>query len=882
MNLNKTKQNKPLLIAIFLSLGLCLLGISQWNISEFKADVKESILSYDIGLSDINGPGEFLRKIPGVINYRFSGTLENNTANSAADNAVSGIIEPEFQKLFIDINPEDYRKILEDRDNAIAANVLVNPREVNARIRFDGKWIKGKVRLKGDLPDHWLSQRRFSMRLKMKGNESILGFNEFSLQKPASRQHPYDSVFQSVVKMTGNLSSSHEYVHVFFNGEPWGIMIMEEAMTSEFLEKQKRKESLIIRFSNEDKGVIQEKFNHIESSFYDDYRLSDDILYAKIYESSKALKNPVFRKWYSYILQERLKQRVNGTDLFDIDAYAKTLFVATLWNDGHPLWHANSRHYFNPYTLQLEPITTDAFIPFSIEKVNGFFPRAIFDPVYNNSIYNYVISSDQFAQNFEENYSVAKEAVLTAKARYEIYRMYFPLDDYDNYFINSLAENLVTLDEKGNRQILLQDHPLKIDMEVEPPTPDQASLLTDHVYFRHFENGRIDFYNLLPDEVILENLIVDNLHVMDLDITLPAYKPGIYKPLSIQTELTGLLDDRIGIYSRYRDSVHYTGNTISLHTQGIHNPLSKKMELKKYPFITKEKQQWVIHEGKWNIDEPLVIEGDLKIEKGTQINFSPSAYLIVKGASVFQGTKEEPIELYTSDSSWKGIYILESDQVSQWSHVKIRNYTALSDGLLNLTGGITFYRSDVVMSDVELSQIQGEDALNIVESEYVIDRITIRNAVSDGFDSDFSNGSISDSLFEEINGDAVDFSGSHVEIENIKANTIFDKAVSVGEASNVSVKGGSFSNVGVGIVSKDGSFAYGTDIDITNYSLSGAMSYQKKSFYNEAVLHLEDIKVSGEEPFIRQQGSVFQLDEKLLKEVDVDVDFLYENTVMKK
>ena len=92
---------------------------------------------------------------------------------------------------------------------------------------------------------------------KIKNDKTILGFNEFSIQKPSSRQHPYDLTFQSMLRDTGNLTSVHKYAHIFVNGEDWGIMDIEESMSKELLEKQNRKNSVIVRFSSDEKWFYQ-------------------------------------------------------------------------------------------------------------------------------------------------------------------------------------------------------------------------------------------------------------------------------------------------------------------------------------------------------------------------------------------------------------------------------------------------------------------------------------------------------------------------------------------------------------------------------------------------------------------------------------------------
>ena len=70
------------------------------------------------------------------------------------------------------------------------------------------EYMKRNFRLKGDLDDHWISNTRLSLRVKLK-DKTIYGMNSFSIQKPRSRQHPYEQAFQQVMNQTSNLSQIH-------------------------------------------------------------------------------------------------------------------------------------------------------------------------------------------------------------------------------------------------------------------------------------------------------------------------------------------------------------------------------------------------------------------------------------------------------------------------------------------------------------------------------------------------------------------------------------------------------------------------------------------------------------------------------------------------
>ena len=206
----------------------------------------------------------------------------------------------------------------------------------------------------------------------------------------------------------------------------------------------------------------------------------------------------------------------------------------------------------------------------------------------------------------------------------------------------------------------------------------------------------------------------------------------------------------------------------------------------------------------------------------------------------------------------------------------------MSDGILSLTGGVTFYQSDVNIANSVIDGTFAEDALNIVDSKFKISGSKIINTRSDGFDGDFSTGLIFDSLFSDIGGDAIDFSGGANEVKNVKIMDVRDKGVSAGEGSKVNLSNVFMSKVGVGIAAKDGSKVSANDINIKNYQLHAVMSYVKKDFFEPPSIVIKRIIHDGINPFSRQRGSSMTIDDQEIPQRNVNVKTLYSGGVMGK
>ena len=222
-----------------------------------------------------------------------------------------------------------------------------------------------------------------------------------------------------------------------------------------------------------------------------------------------------------------------------------------------------------------------------------------------------------------------------------------------------------------------------------------------------------------------------------------------------------------------------------------------------------------VHPGIWQVHRSIVIPKgySLHIPEGTTLQFAPDAAFIMYGPLKITGKTDAPVELtgiageQQGDNSWPGVVALNVAERSEWSHVAIRNTSGISYPMWHLTGGVTFYHSDVDMDHCSFTGHSGEDALNIIHSEFNIRDTQIINTASDGFDSDFSTGIFTGGLFQDIGqaggGDAFDMSGSEVTIEDTRFLRINDKALSVGERSRLTALRITAEDVGTGAASND-------------------------------------------------------------------------------
>ena len=866
------KQKMAFTLGVFLLIILLFFSVDGRVLMKGKADIEQFLATIDSGLShrvsvvdegegiylveNPEGWSEFSRKkyrsflyaLPNIIKHNFQADL--------------------FERMDIDIPYMGLKEILLDRERAISRGYNQNSSFVKAEIKFRTKNYQARIRLKGDWSNHWLSQYRMSFRVELKEDGTVMGFKRFSLQKPLTRSFPYDYSFQSLLAGVNNISIPYRFTHVYVNGRNWGIMALEEHMSKEFLEKQRRKDSLIVRFSDERNRFTQQPLKDP----YALYKLSDPSLVINPYDGRRHLKDDYQRKVFSYLSD---KHRNFSQDLYDIDSFSKAYILSTLWGSWHPLWDLNSRYYFNPYTLQLESISTDQ---------TGYSPLESRDSVRFSCLpeqYLKVLSSSSYHERLYRNLDLVSREVSKVQLYFDEASKFFPVDKKKNTSI--VIDNMDKL--LSNREEFLFFNPsfhsgcsAEASSEINIPTYEQASSFTQHLHIKHYTSGKLELYNLLPDEVLVKEILFEGKPVKSTDIIVPSYLKRDL-PVILETDYVGIRDKQLSVLSIYQGFERTATNEYSLFSKDIKNPLLEVNYKYKCPqYCEIKKGTYFFKKGKWNINSPIILKGNVEIPAGTHLIFNKDSYLIVQGKLIVSGTLDDPVIFESTEGFWKGLYVWNAEERSYLSNLKIKNLNALEDDLLRLTGGINFYKADVDIENVLIENVKAEDAINIVQSDYKIDSLTIKNTSSDALDSDFSNGTIENSSFTDIAGDALDFSGSTSDISNVSILRAGDKGISVGEESFVNIENTFIENTSIGVTSKDASEVVMLNTIVKDFTSYGIMSFTKKDFYSKpSSVKMINCNVDAPFSYLRQKGTFMTVDGQEIEQEDFNVDKFYKS-----
>lgn len=797
--------------------------------------------------------------------------LSSNLSKSILD-GILGKENPNLKEIKIFIKFKNFEKILKDRERALVDNINVDSKNVACKVSDGVNVYKCSVKLKGNRSDHWTSIKRMSLRIKVKGG-LIHGMKEFAIQKPGSRQFPYDATFHNLNNKLGRLSSIKQgFYKMTFNGESWGVMNAEPVIDEKFLELQEVKRLGIFRISNEDRSAYFRRWN---DGRYLNYFISDPSVTINIRgKESDILQNPILNEIYSHI---HLSISNQDATIFDRKALIGNLALALTWGDTHTLYPRNMWFTWNTYEQQLEPILTDQGYWRDTEKYIStlsdlpYVYKILFrqNPLNNDELLEELKYLEGF---FEDNNPI--QAVNNLKDEY------FPNDQ--RFTTTSIFSNLSFLKENLSeviKKINLVSN--QIDIETQQKiTSEQLKKIDKVSEIIHFSDGTVRIFNLLGDDIRIDVISADNKEIK-VNKTIPPSRLQSLNFIDIKTDFVGSYSNAISIKFNI-NGVNKINKNIYSFTK-INYELDAPKTAKDFCVYDELDDQCKLT-GILNFNESIIFESRVIIEPGTKITLNQGGNLIFNSSVSMNGLKDRPINIEGNKTG--GIYIKNNKkQISVIQNSNFNNLKTMDSLLRRYTGSLNGYGGTFNLENVSIANGQAEDQLNIVNAQVSISGLKINDAISDAFDCDFCEGTIKNIVLENIGGDGLDISGSNLSVSNMEARHIKDKAFSVGEKSFAVINDASFDSVGTGIAVKDSSMVEASNISLENVEYDSFMTYIKKPFYDgQTRLEVMEYFFYGEVESnlcVREKGTDLVVNNKDCNVSEIDIDELYKGRMKK-
>ena len=254
---------------------------------------------------------------------------------------------------------------------------------------------------------------------------------------------------------------------------------------------------------------------------------------------------------------------------------------------------------------------------------------------------------------------------------------------------------------------------------------------------------------------------------------------------------------------------------------------------------------WLIPAGSYFVDRAVMLPKNvsLKIEPGTQIFIAEDLSIFVRGNLTALETENMPITVDRwKDKNFGSFAVLgqNKDVTVRLENFHLKNGSeAILDGVY-FSSQMSIHHSNANISYSSFSNSSSDDGLNIKNSDIKM----VQNAFYDNFgdqvDLDYCQGVVARNSFfmseslaaQDSETDGLDVSGTKVTVTNNRFSNLSDKAVSVGEMSNISLEHNVIQSSNLGVAVKDGSKAAMNNNQLINNEID-MISYIKKHMYSD-------------------------------------------------
>ena len=819
----------------------------------------------------------------------FSENLTNTLSNR-----VYSAFSTDKDRLIIDLKHKDYQKILKSRNINIKQYRATEDTHkwVPAKMKFKDENYKIKIKLKGVHSDHWSHPNKWSYKIKLESSQFIDGINRFSIQQPKTRDFLYEWIFMKILEKEKLIFHRTKFIETVVNGNNLGIYFLEEQHSKVLIENNRRREGPIIGL---DKNLWIKEANNLDKlslNVLEDTFWRSRVKPVQFNKKKIGTEQEIYLKDAISLFESFREGSSNLEEVFDLNQLAKLMSIKAILGSAEFDWR-DIKFYYNPITSLLEPIGREVHIS-NDKKINQTW---------------WIKTESNNAINYEGQFTFVN-LLFQNKKFYKLYLTELFKMTEEDYVINIINENYDQFNEYKKilqinfptKQVFSENYLKKIRLHIRNTiTPIQGI----NVYYVDYNDNKI-------------LLAANNTQITPVEIIGVKFDKGqridFKKPFIIDGKTHNKPTKNILLEIPCKDTIsckefNKNKNQLIFNFLGqskinfteifffffINKTIIKKISdidyLQRLPFLKVDMKKNIISfkTGKIIIDKKIVIPGNFLVnfKPGTEIIFSKKGQIISYSPLNIVGLEDDPIIIksdflgpvssFSQNQKLDGNYGLGLTVINAESKSIIKNviFKRLAspevEKGIGFLGSINFYNSDVSIENSKfIENLNGDDYLNIVSSNFEIKNVHFSNIRSDAIDLDFSKGTIDNISIINSNNDGLDFSGSIVDISNILIKNIGDKAISAGEKSVITISNLKINNANIAIASKDLSKVKLNNIEVSNSKI-GIIAYQKKPEYGPAHITVDDIllkKVSID--FLVENNSEIYINGKKILPTTVD------------
>ena len=302
---------------------------------------------YSSGMSDRFSPYALIKKIDQVVLDRYLGVSIfeiDDYVNIKFESLKFIFIKNKLENISIEIDQKNlYNLELQRTNRMLGGGEKGNLSK--AKLKADKKKYDIKLRVKGDRLLHWRDKDETSYKIDIRGNDRIWGLEEFSFQKPITRNYIYEFIFHRLIQTSGLISLKYFFINLSMNDNKQGIYAVEEGFSKELIERNKKRNGPIFGLNEN----------------YDEYQLIYPNIEYELYSKEYWMNNHPELTEVSLSKLNKLKEgRIKINKIFDLEKWATFFAIIDLSSTYHGSLPKSVKLYYNPVTAKFEPIGFDA------------------------------------------------------------------------------------------------------------------------------------------------------------------------------------------------------------------------------------------------------------------------------------------------------------------------------------------------------------------------------------------------------------------------------------------------------------------------------------------------------------------------------------------
>lgn len=780
---------------------------------------------------------------PSDVLFVFSG-IKNVNIGLPAQFVQGALSDP--RRVELHLAELDYQRLAYERERALDQGIWLPSEDdyVPVTLQYGNQTLHGEVRLKGDWPDHWYSEK-WSLRFKLDGDDHLEHMSEFALQGPRVRNYMAEWIFQEALQLENLSGLSYGFVDVTINGKHMGTYAIEEAFDDGITRYNREPAGPLLRFTDTE---YFESWATTGVDMVDPYRTVPLDAFGANVKDRGYTENETFAALR--LLEQWRSGEIATSDAFNLDRTARYFALSDLLGNTHGDFYHNMRFYYNPIAARLEPVGHDPNAGDTIEEIKGLttdpYLRLFFDDPQLNE--RYLAELERFsADGYLESLFAELEPGIQKNVSYIFRDQPFYFLDYRPFYANrDRIRNTLHPYRALNAYVANSSAgTLNLELGAVQPLPVEVTGVTAGGISVAPVGGPVRLPGKMVDAPVRYQAVAFDLPAGT------AWEASV--PLEVEYRVLGTAQPR-------RERVFSEPRLPGSPEMGALTRLPANTGNLSFAVTDDARRLVSLLPGSHRIAEPLVVpEGyTLRCGPNTSLDLVQNSSIIARGPVEWTGTEEAPITIGSSDGSGRGVVVLNAKNRSTLARVRFEGLA--SPGVAGPGAVLTFLESPVSLDGVLMNGDGTAPLLRLVDSPFTITGSVFVRGSAPAVSVEYSPGEIRETRVAD--GAGLRIAGGVVELVRGRFEGIAGTAILAERVGTLTASGVSCTAAGTALESASGSTATvtGLSVDDTGVAVRAGGAGSGFPAGTARVTGLTCSNVTT--PFVREEGGTILVDDR--------------------